>query len=177
LRIIIDAGHGGEDPGAVGEYSQEKDITLRISNVLNALLQIEGFKTKMTREKDCKPSWEDRVESTEEDIFVSIHCNAVEQRDIQGIETYHYKTSKAGKKLAELAQDNLINSTNRLDRGAKGSKELYVLRKTKCPAILVESGFISNLEEEQLLNTLNLQAKVAVSIAQAIKEYSNGSNG
>ena len=167
--IRIDAGHGGEDPGAAGQYSYEKDITLKTAHILDYLLFLEGYETKLTRDDDVKPSWTERVISSKIDLYVSIHCNAVNNKNVRGIETFHYPGSAAGKMFAEEVQKELMKRIDTKNRGVK-KQDFYVLRETACPAILVETGFITNENEEEKLNTLEYQCKIAVSIIEAIKK-------
>jgi len=171
MKIIIDAGHGGKDSGAIGPSgTKEKDINLEVAKLLDILLKYRSHNTKLTRTEDVYPPWEDRVESNRDDIFISIHCNASNNRDAQGIETFHYPSSTEGNKLASLIQNNLIALTNRVDRGVKEAN-FYVLRETRCPAVLVELGFISNEEEEELLNDFDYQLKCVVAIIKAVESY------
>ena len=173
--IIIDAGHGGKDPGAVGQNgTKEKDVVLKISKWLALVLEKMGYDLRLTREDDTYPSWGNRVESKQDDLFISIHCNAVDNQKVKGVETWHFSGSENGQKLAKLIQENIINNSDRRDRGIKHNKKFYVLRKTRCPAVLVEIGFISNLEEEKAINSINYQAVVVSSIVDAIEEYKEG---
>ena len=166
--IRIDPGHGGEDPGAVGTCSKEKDIVLKMAHILDYLLFLEGYETKMTRDDDVKPNWVERVISSEDDLYVSIHCNAAKATNVKGISTFHYTSSEEGQVFAEQVQNELMKRIDTRNRGVK-EQNFYVLRETKCPAILVETGFITNEKEEEKLNTLDYQCKVAVSIIEAIK--------
>jgi N-acetylmuramoyl-L-alanine amidase len=175
MKIIIDPGHGGKDPGACGEFSQEKDITLKIGIMLYSLLKMyENYEVEMTRERDTYPTWVRRVKSEAEDIFISIHCNATVNKEVNGIETFHYPNSEQGERLANLIQSKLIAATNQKDRGVKSEEGLYVLRKTKCPSVLVECGFISNPEGEKSLNEAKYQYLLALTILEGIKEYLEG---
>ena len=171
--IIIDPGHGGNDPGAVGPTgTKEKDVALNISLCLANLLEWLGHEVKLTRTHDVKPNWPDRVKSNKEDIFVSIHCNAVDNEDVHGTETFHYTGSTEGEKVAEAVHRRLKGVAR--DRGVKDSQEFYVLRKTKCPAILVETDFISNPEREKLLASRRYQMRLASLIAAGIDQYKEG---
>ena len=167
--FIIDAGHGGEKTGAVGRYSQEKDITLKIAKIVGILAELEEIENRLTRTQDIEPEWKDRVVSNAEDIFVSIHCNGASAKNVKGISTFHYPNSEKGKELATEVKNELIKRIDTKNRGVKQA-DFYVLRETKCPAVLVECGFITNLNEENKLNTLEYQCKVAVSIIEAIKK-------
>ena len=170
--VIIDPGHGGKDSGAVGpNETKEKDIVLSISKFVSEILNYRGYENRLTRDDDSYPSWGDRLQSNPKDLFISIHCNAVANKKVRGVETWHFTNSENGKKIASLIQDNIIKSSQMRDRGIKNNKKFRVLKDTRCPAVLVETGFISNPKEEEILNSLSYQIKVACSIVDAIKEY------
>jgi N-acetylmuramoyl-L-alanine amidase len=169
--IIIDAGHGGKDPGAIGpSETKEKDINLEVTKLLSILLDYRGHSVKLTRTEDIYPTWEERVESDKDDLYISIHCNSAPNESAQGIETFHYPSSKQGQELASHIQNNLIALTNRTNRGVKAAN-FCVLKETRCPAVLAELGFISNEEEERLLRDFDYQLKCAVAIIKAVESY------
>ncbi|PRX23256.1 N-acetylmuramoyl-L-alanine amidase [Orenia metallireducens] len=169
MKIIIDPGHGGKDAGAVGEFSCEKDINLKLAKLIEFLLEHLGYEVKLTRDKNCLPIWAERVESSEEDIFISIHCNGAPNESAQGIETFYYVGSKQGKQLAQSIHKSLIKVTESVDRLVKDNDDLYVLKRTKCPAVLVEVGFITNQYEEKLLNSAEYQLKLALAVVKGIE--------
>ena len=191
--IVIDPGHGGKDSGALGKYSKEKDIALSISRQLAAVLKKAGYKVILTRNRDVYLNLADRPAVCERfngNIFISIHCNAVHNKTVSGIETFIYSpkgtSSTYGGSFAKAGKGNKYNKNNaRLgysiqkqltlmqspDRGLKHSK-FKVLRMSPVPAVLVETGFISSSSEESLLRNKNYQAKLAYRIAQGILAYS-----
>jgi N-acetylmuramoyl-L-alanine amidase len=173
-KIAIDPGHGGTDPGAVGPTGlKEKDVNLQIALKLKAKLEAQGHTVVMTRDKDETVSLEDRVKKANEanaDIFVSTHCNAAENPNAKGTETYRYPGSLKGKKLATEVQKELVNALETDDRGVKEGT-YYVLKHTKMPAILAEVAFISNPGEEEMLKTDETREKAAQAMKKGIDTY------
>jgi len=173
-KIAIDPGHGGTDSGAVGPTGvNEKDVNLQIALKLKAKLEAQGYTVVMTRETDEKVSLEDRVNKANDanaDIFVSIHCNAAENSNAKGTETYHYPGSTKGEKLATEVQGELVEALDTNDRGVKEGT-FYVLKNTKMPAILTEVAFISNPDEEAMLNEEETQETAAQAIKDGIDAY------
>jgi N-acetylmuramoyl-L-alanine amidase len=171
MRIVIDPGHGGKDPGAIGQKgTKEKDITLKVAITVASLLQQAGIATKLTRTSDVFVELDDRAKianSFGANYFVSIHCNSATDRSARGIETYCYQFGGDGEKLAQSIQDELIKATGLTDRGVKAAN-FAVLRETKMPAVLTELAFISNPEEEKLLADTEFQDKCAMAIAKGI---------
>ncbi len=172
--VVLDAGHGGTDYGAIRAGINEKDITLDVTKMVEAILQERGYKVYMTRSDDSGPSLQDRVdicENKKPDIFVSIHVNSSVKNDIYGIETHWYHDYSH--ELAEVVHKHLIkNIPTTKDRGLFQSK-FYVINHTTVPAILVEMGFISNDAERTQLVTEKRKQTVAKSIAEGIIEYIN----
>ena len=171
--IVLDAGHGGSDPGAVGENLHEKDVALDISKMLKEELEEAGVTVLMTRNEDKFISLADRAKYANEagaDYFISIHINGAKDPQANGIETYHHPNSIKGKEIAEQVQDRMIKLLKRRDRGVKTAK-FAVLRKTAMPAILAEVGFISNPEEQELMKTCTFKYMAAKSIAQGLIYY------
>ena len=174
MKICIDPGHGGEDPGANYNDVLEKKLNLDIALKLQKLLDEVGHEIVMTREDDIFVELYDRVKIANEsscDILISIHSNAAGDPSAQGTETLHYPDSDQGQKLAELVQDELIMHLQRADRGVKARDDLAVLKGTTMPAILVECGFISNSTERHLLQSAGFQHLIAESIVEAIQNY------
>ncbi len=172
--VVLDAGHGGTDYGAIRAGINEKDITLDVTQMVEAILQEKGYKVYMTRSNDSGPSLQERVDLCEEkkpDIFVSIHVNSSVKNDIYGIETHWYHDYSL--ELAEIVHKHLIkNIPSTKDRGLFQSK-FYVINHTTVPAILVEMGFISNDAERAQLVTKKRKQAIAKSIAEGIIEYIN----
>jgi N-acetylmuramoyl-L-alanine amidase len=175
MRIVLDAGHGGYDSGAVGPGGvKEKDVTLAVVKLLAGLLgTCDGIELLLTRNSD-QVSWPSNdVEDLEArtkvandwkaDLFLSVHCNSFEDPAAHGTETYCYKFGGKGQIVAEFIQSELVGSLGLTDRGVKAAN-YKVLRDTLMPAVLVELAFISNPNEQRLLNTYSFQVKAARAI-------------
>ena len=177
-KIVLDAGHGGTDYGAIREGINEKDITLDITQRVDAILRSKGYKTALVRSNDTFVSLEDRVafsENEEPEIFVSIHVNSAVSTDPNGIETHWYHDYS--KNLAEIIHKNMtkqLPSSN--DRGLFKSK-FYVINHTTVPAVLCEIGFLSNEKERNEMLTDNRRQKTAKAIAEGIMEYLRSCGG
>jgi len=172
MKICIDPGHGGKDPGAVGPTGvAEAHVVLDVSLYLETLLRDFALETVLTRRTDVFIELSQRchiANNAQADFFVSIHANSDGPQAI-GIETL-YKTAE-GKALAELVQRRLIDATEDVDRGVKKRTDLYVLNATVMPAILPEIGFISNPETERELKTDDYQELIAQAIRDGIVEF------
>ena len=170
-KIVLDAGHGGTDYGAIREGINEKDITLDVTERVAAILKSKGYKVALTRSEDEYVSLQDRVDFSENEnpeVFVSIHVNSAVAVEPYGIETHYYH--EYSKDFANVVHENLINNISSKDRGVLKSK-FYVINHTTVPAILVEMGFISNAEERAELITDSRKDKTAKAIANGIIEY------
>ncbi|MCO5388147.1 MAG: N-acetylmuramoyl-L-alanine amidase [Desulfosporosinus sp.] len=184
--MVIDAGHGGVDPGAVGiSEVLEKDITLAVSKRLQALVQQSGAKTIMVREDDrdlgtsqglLRRKREDLAQrirlamDSKAEVYLSIHANSFPDAKLTGAQTFYHSDSPEGKLLAQSIQQEL-NSMTDTKRVAKGNQDIYVLKKANQAAVTVELGFISNLQEEQLLTTPEYQQRLAIAIFQGVSTY------
>ena len=172
--IVIDPGHGGKDPGAIGVSGRyEKDFNLAVAAKVNTLLKNEPFITPIfTRLNDTYPTLDERVEWANQlgvDMFISIHANALPGRpEIRGTETYY--TRESSLELAQVMQRYMLAATGFNDRGVR-TADYRVTKYTEMPAVLLEIGYLTNREEEKLLYTNDLQQKVAEGIVKAIKEY------
>lgn len=170
--IVIDAGHGGADTGAMRGNTLEKDLTLDIALRVEQILLERGLKkVVMTRRSDETLSLARRVEIANEknaDIYVSIHINASVKTEIKGIET-HYYTEK-GYDVAKIIHEELIENIDTEDRGLFKSK-FYVINHTEAPAVLLELGFISNEYERSKLCSDTRQKESAEAIAEGIINY------
>lgn len=181
MKICIDPGHGGVDPGAIGPTGlKEKDVNLAVAKQVAELLKpictvVMTRTTDIRLGKDQKEDLAARVtiaEKNKVDRFVSIHCNSYSDRNVRGIETFAYASGGNGEKLAKAIQTELIKATGLKDRGVKFSgNDIYVVKYTTMPAVLTEIGFISNPQEEALLKTAAFQTKVARAIAQGIANH------
>ncbi|MFN5838013.1 MAG: N-acetylmuramoyl-L-alanine amidase, partial [Pseudanabaena sp.] len=173
--IFVDAGHGGRDPGAVANGVQEKDVVLPISLLLGQTLQSMGFTVYYTRTTDVEIDLEPRVEAAERvsaDVFVSVHANAIAASNISvnGVETYHARGSVAGHELARYVHSQIISETGANDRSVKGAG-FYVIARTSMPAILVETGFVTNPNEARNLSNPSYQKRMAEAIAKGIDQF------
>jgi len=170
--IVVDAGHGGDDPGAiVGDATYEKFYTLDIAKRLEALLTAEGAHTIMTRSEDQNPSLETRshmANINNADIFVSVHINAFFNPFTNGSETFYYKYKD--EKLAHAIHESMLSSLKLENKGLKRAR-LYVLRNTTMPAVLVEPLFMSNKEEFQLLDQPHFRQRIADALYKGILHY------
>ncbi len=177
--IVIDPGHGGSDPGAIGPTGlKEKDVTLAVSKKLAAYLcdMADVHLTRWT-DKELGPDVNSDLaaranlaNSLKADLFISVHCNSAADPSAHGVETYALAPGGEGEKIARLVQASLVETTNLADRGVKFAN-YYVLRKTAMPAILVELAFISNPQEEAMLANPDFQDVCARAIAAGVKRF------
>ena len=192
--VYLDMGHGGADPGALGAFSREKDLTLALGRKVAALLTRDGFKVVMTRNSDVLAPLA-RIgqlqRQSKSDLFVSIHVNSAADRTISGIETYCLTpagaaSSNGGKNKDRTHPGNrfdannlvlawhihraVLNNTAATDRGIKRAR-FAVLRDLNAPGVLIEVGFISNRAEEKRLNRSDYQDKIARGIVAGIVSY------
>ncbi|MEG2774539.1 MAG: N-acetylmuramoyl-L-alanine amidase [Acetivibrio sp.] len=186
--IAIDPGHGGFDPGKVGLcQSIEKNINLSIALELKKQLEKNGYQVVMTRELDEALHEEgsshitkrmdmkkrvDFINQSDAEIAVSIHQNSFTESSPRGAQVFYHTRSEAGKELALVLQakiKEILADGNY--REAKTNEDYYMLKKTTCPFVIVECGFLSNQEEAALLVTEEYQKKVATAISQGIYEY------
>ena len=171
--VVIDPGHGGSDPGAYRHSVREKDLTLKVAKKLRIQLKARGINVVMTRSTDKKLSLEQRAaiaNKYKNAIFVSIHFNAAEKglEYVKGVETFY--ASQEGRKMASKVQGKMLKTLGVRDRKVK-DKDFAVLEKTRCPAILVECGFISNYYERKRCSRSWYQSLCASSIAHGLLEY------
>ena len=170
MKICIDPGHGGKDPGAVGYDVKEKDITLGISLLLAEILKKKGITVDLTRTSDIYHSVNEKAQianSKGADLFISIHCNSAGSTAAEGAEVLIYDDTCS--EVAECVKDSLIGNLGLRDRGVKIRKDLAVLNSTTMPAILVETAFLSNARERNLL--LNNKREFAQAIAEGIFKF------
>lgn len=187
--VVIDAGHGGKDPGKVGiNGALEKDINLCIALRLKNLLEQNNISVIMTREEDRDLASEQAVNRKNEDlraraklieesapaVMVSIHQNSYTSEEADGAQVFYHAGSEEGKLLGTMVQKQLKNEIQDGNhRVAKSNKEYYLLKKAGCPAVIVECGFLSNSAEAALLGTEEYQEKLAFAIHLGIMEYIN----
>lgn len=184
ITVVVDAGHGGNDPGKVGvSGTLEKDINLSIALKLKTELEKKGIKVILTRESDVSLAIEGatnkktsdmnkRIEITNSaraDLLVSVHQNSFTDPKVKGAQVFYYKNSKESEDIAVTVQTELVNSLDKDNkRKAKANNDYYVLRKSTCPAIIVECGFLSNYEEEAKLVSEEYQQDIAEAIAEGV---------
>ena len=192
FRIVIDAGHGGQDGGAksiVSPFIREKTLTLKTALKVEEFLSSWGYDVRLTRKKDVFVPLLDRVDFAEKckcTLFVSIHFNSTPKpTKARGIEIYYFGKKKGNKDKAarkmqlrakrstELAKHilkKMVAATKSPSRGVHHGN-LYVIRETTMPAVLVEGGFLSNQEEAKKLKNPNYLRFLAWSLAKGIDEY------
>ncbi|MFB2938115.1 N-acetylmuramoyl-L-alanine amidase [Aerosakkonemataceae cyanobacterium BLCC-F154] len=170
--VVIDPGHGGKDPGAIGIGGlREVDVVLPIGLQVARLLEQQGVQVVLTRNADYfveLPGRTAMANRANADIFVSIHANAVANRpDVSGLETYYLSS---GLTLARFIHNSILQSINVPDRGVRRAR-FYVLRHSAMPAVLVETGFVTGLEDSAKLATPAYQSQMAEAIARGILQY------
>ncbi len=185
--IVIDPGHGGNDAGAIGPTGvMEKSVTLKVALELRKLLEAEGATVIMTRETDTTVSYKGAKASDIEelgarcevanragaDIFISIHADSFTRPEARGTTGYYYSgsTTGRGQRLADCIRRNLVEQLGTPSRGTQPCN-FYVVRHTDMPATLIELGFISNKDEEKLLDSKEGVQKAAQGILDGIEDY------
>ena len=189
--VVIDAGHGGIDPGKVGiNDALEKDINLSIALKLKKYLEQQDIRVVMTRETDMGlyeesdsnkkvRDMKNRLAIMEEikpELVISIHQNSYPEESVSGMQVFYYETSTEGKRLAEIMQQTMIVSLKpQKERTAKANDTYYLLKKTSAPIVIVECGFLSNRAEAELLVSSDYQEKMAWAIHMGVLRYLNQS--
>ena len=187
--VVIDAGHGGDDPGKVGiNGAWEKDINLQVAERLKLLLEANDIEVVMTRESDeglndanaSNKKVQDmkrRIELIEETapaLTVSIHQNSYPEEYVHGAQVFYYTGSREGRQLAEMIQNQLVeNADPENKRQVKANDSYYLLKKTGVPIVIVECGFLSNSAEAEKLCTPEYQDRIAWAIHMGILQYLN----
>lgn len=222
-KIVIDAGHGGHDPGTSGKYTKEKEVALKIALELGSIIEtyLDDVEVIFTRNNDKFVDLDRRAEIANQnhaDLFISVHCNAFSRKDVHGTETYVLGTHKTKDNLTVAKRENSVilmeedyqnkyegfdpkspeshilfelfqnahfeNSLSlaanietqfktRAGRHSRGVKQagFWVLWRTSMPAVLVETGYLSNPSEEKDLNDEVQQSYIASAIFRAIRDY------
>lgn len=187
--VVIDAGHGGIDPGKVGiNGAKEKDINLSIALKVKQFLEANDVQVVLTRDTDeglydadaSNQKVQDMkrrvsiIEETAPSVTVSIHQNSYPEEYVHGAQVFYYETSAEGKKLAEILQTRLVDDVDHENkRQIKANDSYYLLKKTPTPIVIVECGFLSNQEEAEKLCSELYQEKVAWAIHLGILQYLN----
>ena len=190
-KVVIDPGHGGGDPGAKACGIIEKDLNLDISLRLKKYLSRVGVYCIMIREKDHdyfgtgpnlgtkkRRDLNYRIQianQSKADLFLSIHANSFPQAIYRGAQTFFNKDNTESKRLAEKIQEQLVNRLGPNNRKAKGG-DFMVLNFTKIPGVIIETGFLSNLEEAKLLATESYQEKLAEAIFHGVVSFLSDKN-
>ncbi|RED59215.1 N-acetylmuramoyl-L-alanine amidase family protein [Cohnella lupini] len=173
FKIVIDPGHGGNDPGAPG-YSgiEEKADMLAIGLKVYDLLQQEPmFEARLTRNDDTFVELGDRAAIANDwgaDALISIHGNSYTDESIFGTEVYYEKENSL--QLAETIHSKMLEKTGLVDRGVR-NEQLKVLSESEMPAVLMETGYLSNPDEEAFIQSEDGQARIAQAIVDGLKQY------
>lgn len=187
--VVLDAGHGGVDPGKVGVGNTlEKDINLTIVLKLKEYLQANGVTVYLTRESDDglysdsdsnKKTADMKarctmIEEINPDLVVSIHQNSYSSSSVCGPQVFYYKTSEKGQRLATILQERLNAMPECMkQRTIKANGDYYLLLNVSCPIVIAETGFLSNRTEAQMLVTEEYQDRLAWELCLGILEYLN----
>ena len=180
--VIIDPGHGIPDGGAVGKNYIESTLNLKIAKKLEQELRERGFMVVMTRtdenglDKKKKVDMNmrlDMMKNTPADIFVSIHINKFNQSKYRGAEVLYSENFTQSTLLAQLIMDEIraIDPSHQSRSIKKAEKSIFLMKNASIPAVLVECGFLSNIEEEKLLGEDSYQSRIASAICDGIIEY------
>lgn len=187
--VVIDAGHGGDDPGKIGiNGAKEKDVNLSIARRVKAYLEKEDIRVIMTRETEdglydadaSHKKVQDMkrriaiIEETAPDLTVSIHQNSYPEEYVHGAQVFYYEGSAEGQELADKIQKRLIEGADPENkRQIKANSSYYLLKKTKIPIVIVECGFLSNRTEAEALCSDEYQDRIAWEITLGILQYLN----
>lgn len=187
VTVVVDPGHGGRDPGKEGvNGAKEKDINLKVALKLKKHLEDNKYNVIMTREEDVglysesdsnkhAADLKKRVElvnSSDAIVAVSIHQNSFPQESTKGAQVFYFTGSQEGERFAGIMQEQLkqtLQDGNK--RKEKANDSYYMLKKTRCPIIIVECGFLSNYQEAELLTTDTYQEKLAEAIYLGLHTY------
>ena len=187
--VVIDAGHGGDDPGKIGiNGALEKEVNLQIAEKLKMFLEASDVKVVMTRENDgglydenaSNKKVQDMkrriqiIEEAQPQLAVSIHQNSYGEEYVNGAQVFYYNGSVKSKELAEMIQNRMIQYLDPENhRQAKANDSYYLLKKTGKPIVIVECGFLSKSAEAEKLCDNYYQEKVAWNIHMSIMQYLN----
>lgn len=191
ICVVIDAGHGGDDPGKVGiNQVLEKDVNLSIARKVKLYLEAQDIRVVMTREDENGLYDSDApnkkvqdmkrrvalIEEVHPAITVSIHQNSYPEEYVHGAQVFYYESSREGQRLAGLMQEQLLEKLDPENhRQIKANDSYYLLKKTDIPIVIVECGFLSNQTEAALLSQEEYQDRVAWAIHMGIMQYLAGS--
>lgn len=152
MKIFINPGHGNTDPGVVSKNGiKESDIAATIGTMLMNRLKLNGYPVQYYQQKNGYFEISKEENRSGANLFISIHCNGATSPQAHGVEVLYCEGSQKGKELATIMQQRLVAATGLTDRGIKPRTDLHVLNRTKAPAILIETAFLSNTAEEMKL--------------------------
>jgi len=181
--IVIDAGHGGKDPGALSILGfKEKEVNLSIALKLENALRQKGYNVIMTRNTDTYVDLYERpkiANNVKADLFISIHCNSTLLNSVNGLELLYCPATESSYKtvdqypFAKSIHDSIVSSTGINSRGIKKRSDLVVLRLTNMPAVLIETAFLTNPDDAQKLIQDSFQQKVVQGIVNGVEQYMN----
>ncbi len=187
--VVLDAGHGGDDPGKIGiNGALEKDVNLAITLLVKQYLEESDIRVVLTRETSeglydagaSNKKVQDMkrrigiIEENSPDVTVSIHQNSYPEEYVHGAQVFYYTGSEEGKALAEKIQRRLVEGVDPENkRQVKANDSYYLLKKTRVPIVIVECGFLSNAEESEKLCTEEYREKLAWQIHLGIVQYLN----
>lgn len=178
--IVIDPGHGGEDPGKVGvNDALEKEINLQVGMKLKELLEDDGIQIVMTREDDSVPSSKredlanriDLINEVTPDLVVCIHQNSFTDQTVAGPQVFYHGSSDVSKEIAQTLQEELWLIDEDHKREIKGNESYFMLSETKVPTVIVECGFLSNAEDAEKLVSEDYQKEIANAIYMGIIKW------
>ncbi len=180
ILIVIDPGHGGEDPGKVGvNDALEKEINLQVGLQLKELLEDEGLQIVMTREDDMVPTkkkedLEKRIALINEvkpDLVLCIHQNSFTDQTVAGPQVFYHGESDISREIAQILQEELWTIDEANKREIKGNESYFMLSETKAPTVIVECGFLSNPADAEKLVTEEYQKEIANAIYMGIIKW------
>ena len=174
-QVILDAGHGGSDPGKIGlnNLLEKEKITAELTRKEDKGLGITGDGSKKTEDMQARVKM---INETKPVLTVSIHQNSYEDPEIHGAQVFYYSHSREGEAVAKILQESLQEIDPENHRQAKANETYYLLRRTKVPTVIVECGFLTNPEEAEKLSGEEYQEQVAEAVAKGIAkclEYLN----
>jgi N-acetylmuramoyl-L-alanine amidase len=177
--VVLDPGHGGDNAGtkmAIAPHTKEKTLALQTAHKVRDLLEQWGYTVRLTRTKDVFVPLEKRVELARQfkgSLFVSLHYNHAPNKEAHGIEIFYFEKSKFAKSSKRLGQDilkNIIAKTKAASRGVHAA-DFHVLRENSMPAVLVEGGFFSNVQEAKKLSNPKYLNTLSLAIAKGIDDF------
>lgn len=174
MRICIDPGHGGCQPGAVYQGIREADLTMPMCLELSHRLERMGHDTTLTRLADVDVSLRERCRISDAfgaELFISLHLNAASSAQARGSEVWVWTGSRSWTPAA-LIQSALVDACGMADRKVRETQKYFVLRHTKALAMVIEPGFMSNTEELLMLRDAEYQGKIVDAIALGVQKYS-----